>query len=135
MRTELVFKDVQRSAYAEDFILKKTELLAGKLLQPDKDLHIAVRIEKDRQETANRHPIYQCEVTLKSGISAKTYKTLRQDRNLFRAINSSFEALKLILGKTHDRLRHDRRRRRVPEFVSELPEAETESIPARPLIT
>ncbi|MGZ3747218.1 MAG: HPF/RaiA family ribosome-associated protein [Pseudobdellovibrionaceae bacterium] len=126
MRTELFFKDIQRSQYTENFILNKVETITDKLIHPENDLHITVRVEKDRQNMVNRHPVYQCEVTLKSGMSARVYKTLRQDRNLFRAINSSFDALKLILGKTHDRIRSDRRRRRLPEFTKGLTHSESE---------
>ncbi len=122
MQTELFFKDIQRSDYAVDFINKKVSILAEKLIHPNEDLHVTVRVEKDRQRTANRHPIFHCEVTLKSGISTKIYKTIRQDRNLFRAITSSFDALKIILGKVHNHLRNDRRRRRIPEFITEFPE-------------
>jgi len=121
MRTEIIFKDVRRSEYAEDFISNKIDALADKLIQPDSDLHIAVRVEKSRQRTANRRGLYQCEVLVKSGMSDKTYKTVRQDRNLFRAIVSSFDTLKVILSKNHERLRHDRRRRRTPEFINYTP--------------
>jgi ribosome-associated translation inhibitor RaiA len=127
MRTELFFKDIRHSEYADNFINEKVQILTDKLIHPDNDLHVIVRLEKDRQRTANRHPIYHCEVTLKSGMSAKTYKTVRQDRNLFRAIAASFEALKTILAKTHDRLRNDRRRRRVPEFTTEFSEINSNS--------
>jgi ribosome-associated translation inhibitor RaiA len=120
MRTELFLKDIRHSDYTENFINEKIGILTEKMLHPDSDLHVIVRIEKDRQRTSNRHPIYHCEVMLKSGMSVKTYKAVRQDRNLFRAITSSFGALKIILGKTHDRIRNDRRRRRVPEFTTEF---------------
>jgi hypothetical protein len=133
MRTELIFKDIRRSDYAENFINEKVELLSEKLIHPDSDLHVTVRVEKDRQRTANRHPIYHCEVIVKSGISAKIYKTIRQDRNLFRAITASFGALKIILGKTHDRLRNDRRRRRLPEIMSEFIDLDAELNTSPPL--
>jgi hypothetical protein len=121
MRTETVFKDIRRSEYVQDFIDEKVDVLVEKLIQPDSDLHIAVRLEKVRARTPNRQGLYQCEVFVKSGMSDKVYKTVRQDRNLFRAVVASFDALKVVLGKTHDRLRHDRRRRRVPAYASYTP--------------
>lgn len=121
MRTEIFFKDIRRSEYTEDFITDKVDALADKLIQPDSDLHIAVRLEKARQRTANRQGLFQCEVVVKSGMSEKIYKTVRQDRNLFRAVVSCFDALKVVLAKNHDRMRHDRRRRRIPEYVSYTP--------------
>jgi ribosome-associated translation inhibitor RaiA len=121
MRTEILFNDVRRSEYAENFINDKIEALTDKLVLPDSDLHIAVRVAKSRQRTPTRRGLYQCEVLIKSGVSDKIYKTVRQDRNLFRAIVSCFDALKAILGKDHDRQRHDRRRRRVPEYAHYTP--------------
>lgn len=121
MRTDLIFKDVRRSQYAEDFINDKVEALTERLAQPDSDLHITVRVGKGRQRTANRHGLYQCEVLLKSGISDRIYKIARQDRNLYRAIVSSFDALKLIMTKNNDRLHKDRRRRRMPDFIEYTP--------------
>lgn len=129
MRTELFFKDIRRSEYAENFINDKVENLTDKLIQPDSDLHVVVRVQKGRQRTANRHGLYQCEITVKSGMSDKTYKVTRQDRNLFRAIVSSFGALKTILAKNHDRLRNDRRRRRVPDYTSYTPPPMTTTPP------
>jgi len=117
MRTEILFKDIRRSEYIENFISDKVEILTDKLIQPDSDLHVIVRVEKDRQKTDNRHPIFHCEVTIKSGVSAKPLVINKQDRNIFRAIVSSFDTLKVVLGKTHDRLHHDRRRRGgIPEL-------------------
>ncbi|MBS1970325.1 MAG: HPF/RaiA family ribosome-associated protein [Bdellovibrionales bacterium] len=121
MRTEIVFKDIRRSEYAEDFINDKVDALVEKLIQPDSDLHITVRLERSRARTAIRQGLYQCEVFVKSGMSDRVYKTVRQDRNLFRAVVASFDALKVVLGKNHDRLRHDRRRRRVPAYESYTP--------------
>lgn len=121
MRTDILFKDIRRSDYITDFINDKIEAFTDKLI-PDKDLHITVRIEKGRQRTANRHAVFQCEITLKSGISDKTYKVVKQDRNVFRAIVKSNDALKILLAKNHDRLRHDRRRPRAPEVLELLPE-------------
>jgi ribosome-associated translation inhibitor RaiA len=111
MRTEILFKDIRRSEYIENFIGDKVELLTDKLIQPDSDLHVIVRVEKERQRTDNRHPVFHCEVTIKSGVSVKPLVISKQDRNIFRAIVSSFDTLKVLLGKNHDRLRHDRRRR------------------------
>jgi len=121
MRTEIFFKDIRRSEYAEDFINNKVDALADKLIQPDSDLHISVRLERARQRTTNRRGLFQCEVVVKSGMSERTYKTVRQDRNLFRAVVSCFDALKVVLAKNHDRMRHDRRRHRVPEYVNYSP--------------
>lgn len=121
MRTELFFKDIRRSEYAENFINDKVENLTDKLIQPDSDSHVVVRVQKNRQRTTNRHGLYQCDITVKSGISNKTYKVTRQDRNLYRAIVSSFDALKSILAKNHDRQRNDRRRRRLPDFTKYTP--------------
>lgn len=121
MRTEVFFKDIRRTGYTEDFITDKVDALTDKLIQPDSDLHVVVRVEKSRQRTDIRQGLYQCEVIVKSGMSDRTYKTLRQDRNLYRAVVACFEALKVILAKNHDRLRHDRRRRRTPEYTSYTP--------------
>lgn len=121
MRTEVFFKDIRRTGYTEDFITDKVEALTDKLIQPDSDLHVVVRVEKSRQRTATRQGLYQCEVILKSGMSDRTYKTLRQDRNLYRAVVASFDALKVMLAKNHDRMRHDRRRRRIPDYTSYTP--------------
>lgn len=127
MRTELFFKDIRRSEYAEDFIYDKVDALTD-FVMPDSDLHIVVRVEKLKQRTANRHGIFQCEITVKSGMSDKTYKTVRQDRNLFRAIVGCFEAMRVVLGKNHDRLRHDRRRRRLPEYANYTPPPMTSNL-------
>lgn len=121
MRTEIIFQDVRRSDYVEDFITKKVENMTGKLVQPDNDIHVTVRLQQDRHRTQVRHPLYHCEVTLKSGMSSKTYKTLRQDRNVFRAIVACMTALKTMLSKNHDRMRNDRRRRRIPEITPPSP--------------
>lgn len=112
MRTEVHFKDVHRSDYAEGFINNKIDQLTEKLVQPDSDTHVSVRVEQDRLRTDDRHPSYQCEITLKSGMSSRLYKVKKRDRNFFKAVVSGFEALKVLLGKNHDRLRHDRRRQR-----------------------
>lgn len=114
MRTEIFFKDIRRSEYIENFINDKIETLTDKLVQPDSDLHVIVRVEEDKQRTHNRHPAFRCEVTVKSGGIAKPLVIVKQDRNLFRAIVATFGTLKVLLGKTHDRLRHDRRRYRLP---------------------
>lgn len=111
MRTEIFFKDIRRSDYAENFINDKVESLLNKLTPWDNDAHVVVRIEQDRQRTDLRHGIYQCEVTLKSGMKSKTYKASRQDRNLFRALVACFDTLKVILAKNHDRRNRDRSRR------------------------
>ncbi len=121
MRTEIVFKDIRRSEYAEDFINDKIDALVEKLIQPDSDLRITVRLERSRARTEIRQGLYRCEIFVKSGMSNKVHKTARQDRNLFRAIVASFDALKVVLGKSHDRLRHDRRRRRVPAYENYTP--------------
>lgn len=116
MRTEIFFKDIRRSDYAENFINDRIETLLEKLTPWDNDVHVVVRVEQDRQRTAQRHGIYQCEVILKSGMNSKTYKASRQDRNFFRALVSCFDALKVILAKNHDRLHRDRNRRRKPDL-------------------
>lgn len=57
MRTELFFKDIRRSEYAENFINDKVENLTDKLIQPDSDSHVVVRVQKDRQRTADRKSV------------------------------------------------------------------------------
>jgi len=121
MRTDILFKEIRRSNYLEDFISDKIDVLVEKLAGPDNDTHVTVRVEKCRERTNLRHPIFQCEITVKSGMSPKIFKVTKSDRNIFRAIVSGFDALKVNLSKSHDRLRNDRRRRRVPEFITPPP--------------
>jgi len=118
MRTDIIFKDMHRSDYVENFVSEKVDYLVDRLVSPDNDTHVSVRIAKSKERTDLRQPIYRCEVILKSGMSSKHYKTVKGDRNLFRCITTSFDSMKTMLGKSHDRLRHDRRRRRVPEVAS-----------------
>lgn len=121
MRTEIFFNGIHRSDYINDFITDKVEAITDKLML-DKDLHVAVRIEKDRERTANRSPVFQCEITVKSGVSDRTFKVVKQDRNIFRAIVKSSDALKVLLGKSHARLRHENRHLRAPEVIDLLAE-------------
>ncbi len=116
MRTEIIFKDFSRSEYIENFIQNKVETLANRLISPDNDTHISVRLIEAKERTAVRRPIYQCEMTIKSGMSPKTYKIHKEDRNIFRAIIFCADAAKVALAKSHDRLRNDRRRRKTPEL-------------------
>jgi hypothetical protein len=111
MRNELYLKDIRRTEGLENLVNEKVLNLTEKLVQPDSDLHVDVRLAKERKRSANRKPSYQCEVLVKSGMSSKMYKVIRQDNSLLRAVAASFEALKHLLGNAHDRLRHDRRRR------------------------
>jgi ribosome-associated translation inhibitor RaiA len=117
MRSDIIFKDIQRSEYIENFVNEKIDALAEKIQQFDSDLHLCVRLQEDRQGTPMRHPIFHCEVSFKAGINENPYVVSRQDRNLFRAIVACFDALKVILGKTHERLHHDRRRHRSPSSI------------------
>jgi ribosome-associated translation inhibitor RaiA len=110
MRNELYLKDIRRTESIENFVNEKVHQLTDKLIQPDSDLHVDVRITKDRKRTAARKPSYQCEVLVKSGMSAKIYKAIRHDESMYRAIVASFQALKHLLGDAHDRIRHERRR-------------------------
>lgn len=121
MRTEIFFNNIHRSEYVADFINDKIDAMTDKLMI-DKDLHVTVRVEKDRERTSQRSPVFQCEITLKSGVSDKTYKVVKQDRNLFRAIVKSSDALRSMMGKSHDRLRHENRRLRAPEVIDLLAE-------------
>ncbi|WP_413287607.1 HPF/RaiA family ribosome-associated protein [Bdellovibrio sp. HCB337] len=121
MRTEIFFNGIHRSDYVNDFITDKVELITDKLML-DKDLHVVVRVEKDRERTSTRSPVFQCEITVKSGVSDRTFKVVKQDRNLFRAIVKSSDALKVLLGKSHDRLRQENRHLRAPEVIDMLSE-------------
>jgi ribosome-associated translation inhibitor RaiA len=121
MRTDILFKDIRRSDYIENFVGDKIDQLIDRLVSWDADTHITVRLEKAKERTALRHPVYQCELTIKSGESPCVHKTVRADRNVFRAIVAAFTTMKQILAKQHDRLHKDRRRRRVPEYVSVTP--------------
>jgi ribosome-associated translation inhibitor RaiA len=111
MRNELYLKDIRRTEGIENLINEKVQNLTEKLVQPDSDLHVDVRLSKERKRTANRKPSYHCEVLVKSGMSSKIFKVIKHNESLFRAVAASFDSLKVLLGKTHDRLRHDRRRR------------------------
>lgn len=111
MRNELYLKDIRRTAGIENFISEKVQHLMEKLVQSAGDLHVDVRLAKERKRVAGRKPSYQCEVLVKSAMSSKMYKVVRKDSSLFRAVGSSFAALKHLLGHAHDRIRHDRRRR------------------------
>lgn len=117
MRNEIIFKDIHRSEYIENFVNEKIETLAEKIRQFDSDMHLSVRLQEDRQGTPLRHPIFHCEVSVKSGVNENPYVVSKQDRNLFRAIVACFDALKVIMGKTHERLHHDRRRQRPPTSI------------------
>ena len=138
MRTEIFFKDIRRSEYIENFINDKIETPTDKLVHPDSDLHAMVRVEENRQRTSNRHPAFRCEITLMSGVTTRPLVIVKQDRNIFRAIVSSFDTLKVVLSKTHERLRHDRRRHRLPagmapfttDLDSDLLSSELTSSPA-----
>jgi hypothetical protein len=116
MRTDILFKDFKRSEYIENFVTEKIDSIVERLVAPDNDTHVTVRLEKSRERTDQRRPHFQCEIIVKSGMSSKIYKTVKNDRNIFRSIVCSFDSMKTLLGKTHDRLRHDRRRRRAPAF-------------------
>jgi ribosome-associated translation inhibitor RaiA len=111
MRNDLHLKDIHRTDGLENLINEKVQHLTEKLVQGDSDLHVDVRLAKDRQRTANRKPSYHCEVLVKSGMSYRMFKVIKHNESLFRAIAASFDSLKVMLGKTHDRLHHDRRRR------------------------
>ena len=115
MRTDIIFKDLNRSEYVENFVNEKIDNIVDRLTDGDRDTHVSVRIAKSKERTDTRQPIYHCEVMLKSGMSSKVYKTVRNDRNIFGCITACFDSMKTVLGKTHDRLRHDRRRRAKPE--------------------
>jgi ribosome-associated translation inhibitor RaiA len=110
MRNELYLKDIRRTEGIENFVNEKVQTLTDKLVQGDSDLHVDVRIAKERQRVGSRKPSYICEVLVKSGMSSKMFKVIRHDNSLMRAVVNSFDALKHVLGKAHDRLRHDRRR-------------------------
>jgi ribosome-associated translation inhibitor RaiA len=118
MRTEILFKDLNRSEYVEAFVEEKIDGITHRWVSPNNDTHVSVRISRSKERTEQRQPIYQCEIILKSGMSSKTYKTVKSDRNIFKSVTHSFESMRTMLGKTHDRLRHDRRRRRVPEVLA-----------------
>jgi ribosome-associated translation inhibitor RaiA len=123
MRTDIVFKDFHRSEYIENFLSDKIDHMVERLVAPDNDTHVTVRLEKCKERTDLRRPVFQCEVIVKSGMSSKIYKTVKCDRNIFRAIVCSFDSMKNTLSKTHDRLRHDRRRRKHSprfEYTSEV---------------
>lgn len=111
MRNELYLKDIRRTEGLQNFINEKVQHLTDKLIPNDSDLHVDVRLAKDRNRTANRKPSYHCEVLVKSGMSAKMFKVMKHDDSLFRAVTETFDSLKVLLGRTHDRIRHDRRRR------------------------
>lgn len=122
MRNELYLKDIRRTEGIENFVNEKVHHVTDKLVQPDSDLHVDVRIAKDRKRSASRKPSYQCEVLVKSGMSAKMFKVIRHSNSMFRAISDSFEALKHQLGKAHERIRKDRRRqggkaREIPDLT------------------
>lgn len=112
MRTEIIFKDIRRSPYIENFITDKIEALIDKIGPLNSDLHWTVRVQEDRLSTSARHPVFHCEITLKSGASAKPQVVTKQDRNLFRAIVAAFDTLKVLLSKSHERLRQDHRQAR-----------------------
>ena len=116
MRTDIVFKDLNRSEYVENFVNEKIDHITDRLVDANRDTHISVRISKSKERTELRQPIYHCEVILKSGMSSKLYKTVRNDRNIFGCITACFDSMKAVLGKSRARLTNDRRRREKPEF-------------------
>ena len=126
MRTEIFFNGIHRSDYINDFITDKIDAITNKLLL-DKDLHVVVRVEKDRERTDKRSPVFHCEITVKSGVSGKIQKVIKQDRNIFRAIVKSSDALKVLMAKTHARLRHENRHPRAPEVIEILSESDNEA--------
>lgn len=129
MRTDILFKDFKRSEYIENFVSEKVEALTEHFAIVERDAHIAVRLEKLKERTPVRRPIYQCEIIVKTARSPKIFKTSKSDRNIFRAIASSFQSMRMMLSKSNDRLHRDRRRRRTPEFISLTPPPAAPSTP------
>lgn len=118
MRIEIAFTDFDRSDYIETYVKNRIEPLLKRLIFPDNDIHTIVRLAKTKERTALRRAIFQCELTVKSGMSSKTFKIVKEDRNLFRAITFCVDAAKMTLTKFHDRLRQGRRHRKYSRILT-----------------
>lgn len=110
MQTDIYYRDIGRSENLEAYLLQKTEEAIESFFKYDRNAHLTVRVDTDRQRRANRKPDYVCEVTLKPTKSRQYIKVSKSDKDFHTAVNKTVAALKKILRKRSSyKAQHHRR--------------------------
>lgn len=110
MQTEIYYGDISRTENLENFLRETVEAVAEEFLRNDRGAHLTVRVETPKPRTENRHPIYTCEVILKTSSGRNVIIVKKMDYSFKTAVAKVVSALKGGLAKRSD-IRTTRRKK------------------------
>lgn len=102
MQTEIYYGDISRTENLENFLRETVEAVAEEFLKNDRGAHLTVRVETEKPRTENRHPIYTCEVILKTSRGKGILKVKKSDYNFKTCVAKVNSALRVSLAKRSD---------------------------------
>lgn len=110
MRINVHFNNMSKSEAVNDFLLDSLDDIFNKFHVESPDVDVYLNIIRARTEY--RHPLFSCEIILKTEFNKNYQKYLKQEEDLYLAIKNATKAVSASLSKCSTKKNDHRRFKR-----------------------